>query len=91
MLAVRGEPARQMITGQQVGQSLRVEWVRIDDPDPDLEGGATPVARAERGLVTPIRLVRGAARPRFSNVPDSLTPRSSALSPVVHLAFLRWP
>jgi secreted PhoX family phosphatase len=44
MLAVKGEPARQMITGQEVGRSLRVEWVRIDDPDPDLEGGATPVA-----------------------------------------------
>ena len=44
MLAVKGEPARQMITGQQVGESLRVEWVRIDDPDPDLEGGATAVA-----------------------------------------------
>jgi secreted PhoX family phosphatase len=44
MLAVEGEPARQMITGQRVGESLRVEWVRIDDPDPDLEGGATPVA-----------------------------------------------
>jgi secreted PhoX family phosphatase len=44
MLAVKGEPARQMITGQEVGRSLRVEWVRIDDPDPDLEGGATAVA-----------------------------------------------
>lgn len=44
MLAVKGEPARQMIIGQEVGRSLRVEWVRIDDPDPDLEGGATAVA-----------------------------------------------
>jgi hypothetical protein len=44
MLAVRGEPARQMITGQEVGRALRVDWVRIDDPDPDLEGGATSVA-----------------------------------------------
>jgi uncharacterized protein len=44
MLAVKGEPARQMITGQEVGRALRVEWVRIDDPDPDLEGGATGVA-----------------------------------------------
>jgi uncharacterized protein len=44
MLAVKGEPARQMIIGQEVGRSLRVQWVRIDDPDPDLEGGATAVA-----------------------------------------------
>jgi uncharacterized protein len=44
MLAVTDQPARQMITGQQVGESLPVEWVRIDDPDPDLEGGATAVA-----------------------------------------------
>jgi hypothetical protein len=44
MLAVRGEPARQMITGQEIGRALRVGWVRIDDPDPDLEGGATSVA-----------------------------------------------
>jgi uncharacterized protein len=44
MLAVNGEPARSMITGQEVGRSLRVEWVRIDDPDPDLEGGAPGVA-----------------------------------------------
>lgn len=44
MLAVRGEPQRQMITGQEVGRSLPVEWVPIDDPDPDLEGGAIPVA-----------------------------------------------
>jgi secreted PhoX family phosphatase len=44
MLAVKGEPARQMITGQEIGRALRVGWVRIDDPDPDLEGGATSVA-----------------------------------------------
>jgi secreted PhoX family phosphatase len=44
MLAIEGEPARSMITGQEVGRSLRVEWVPIDDPDPDLEGGAPEVA-----------------------------------------------
>ena len=44
MLAVRGEPQRSMITGQEIGRSLRAEWVPIDDPDPDLEGGATSVA-----------------------------------------------
>jgi secreted PhoX family phosphatase len=44
MLAVVGEPQRSMITGQQLGRALDVRWVRISDPDPDLEGGATPVA-----------------------------------------------
>jgi uncharacterized protein len=43
-LAVKGQPHASLITGQEVGRRLRVEWVRIDDPDPDLEGGATPVA-----------------------------------------------
>jgi secreted PhoX family phosphatase len=44
MLAVKGEPARQMIIDQEVGRSLHLEWVRIDDADPDLEAGATAVA-----------------------------------------------
>jgi secreted PhoX family phosphatase len=44
MLAIAGQPQRTMITGQQVGLSLPVEWVPIADPDPDLEGGATAVA-----------------------------------------------
>jgi secreted PhoX family phosphatase len=44
MLAVRGQDAYNAITGQTVGRSLPVRWVDIDDPDPDLEGGATPVA-----------------------------------------------
>ncbi|HET8621492.1 MAG TPA: alkaline phosphatase PhoX [Acidimicrobiales bacterium] len=44
MLAVAGQPQRSMLTGQQVGLSLPVQWVPIADPDPDLEGGATPVA-----------------------------------------------
>jgi hypothetical protein len=44
MLAIAGQPQRSMLTGQQVGLSLPVQWVPIADPDPDLEGGATPVA-----------------------------------------------
>jgi uncharacterized protein len=44
MLAIVGQPQRSMITGQQLGQQLPVQWVSIDDPDPDLEGGATAVA-----------------------------------------------
>jgi secreted PhoX family phosphatase len=45
MLAVRGRPNYDTKTGQVVGQSLRASWVRIDDPDPDLEGGAAGVAQ----------------------------------------------
>jgi hypothetical protein len=44
MLAVRGQDAYNAITGQTVGRSLPVRWVDIDDPDPDLEGGAPDVA-----------------------------------------------
>ena len=44
MLAIAGQPQRAMITGQQVGLELPVQWVPVADPDPDLEGGATPVA-----------------------------------------------
>jgi secreted PhoX family phosphatase len=44
MLAVRGQPGYTAITGQTVGRSLPVSWVEIEDPDPDLEGGATGVA-----------------------------------------------
>src|SRR5690606_1117411 len=42
-LAVRGRDRYDTITGQRVGRRLPVRWVPIDDPDPDLEGGATPV------------------------------------------------
>jgi secreted PhoX family phosphatase len=42
-LAVRGQDGYDTITGQTVGRRLPVRWVPIDDPDPDLEGGATPV------------------------------------------------
>ena len=44
MLAVRGQDGYSAITGQTVGRTLPVRWVPIDDPDPDLEGGATEVA-----------------------------------------------
>jgi uncharacterized protein len=44
MLAVRGQPGYTAITGQTVGEELPVSWVEIEDPDPDLEGGATGVA-----------------------------------------------
>lgn len=43
MLAIRDQPQRPMMTGQEVGRALPVTWVPIADPDPDLEGGATPV------------------------------------------------
>jgi secreted PhoX family phosphatase len=44
MLAVRGHDGYSAITGQQVGRQLPVRWVPIDDPDPDIEGGAPEVA-----------------------------------------------
>jgi secreted PhoX family phosphatase len=45
MLAVKGNPHYNTKTGQTVGAELPVQWVRIEDPDPDLEGGALEVAR----------------------------------------------
>jgi hypothetical protein len=44
MLGIAGKPAYNALTGQQVGISLPVVWIPIDDPDPDIEGGATQVA-----------------------------------------------
>lgn len=40
MLAIKGQSSASLITGQVVGKRLPVEWVTIDSPDPDLEGGA---------------------------------------------------
>ncbi len=40
MLAIKGSPRASLITGQRVGARLPVEWVSIDDPDPELENGA---------------------------------------------------
>lgn len=39
MLAVTGNPAATMFTGQTVGLRLPVAWVTIPVPDPNLEGG----------------------------------------------------
>lgn len=44
MLGVVGRPQYDTLTGQRVGAALPVRWIEIDDPDPDLEGGAMPVA-----------------------------------------------
>jgi uncharacterized protein len=40
MLAIKGTPQANLITGQVVGKRLPVEWVPIAAPDPDLESGA---------------------------------------------------
>lgn len=40
MLAVKGAATAELFRGQTVGLRLPVEWVRIDNPDPNLEGGA---------------------------------------------------
>lgn len=50
MLKVAGTTNYVTLTGQTVGEPLRVEWVTIDDPDPDIEGGAPQVAA--QGLAT---------------------------------------
>ncbi|WP_219601732.1 PhoX family protein [Nonomuraea indica] len=45
MLKVRGVDGYDCREGQTMGARLPVEWVRIDDPDPDLEGGAPTCAQ----------------------------------------------
>jgi secreted PhoX family phosphatase len=40
MLAIKGSRQASLINGQTLGVRLPVEWVKIDTPDPDLEGGA---------------------------------------------------
>jgi secreted PhoX family phosphatase len=40
MLAIKGQPQANLITGQVVGRRLPVEWVPIANADPDLESGA---------------------------------------------------
>lgn len=44
MLKIRDRPGFDCREGQRMGARLPVEWVRIDDPDPDLENGAATVA-----------------------------------------------
>lgn len=39
MLAIKGTWQASLINGQTIGVRLPVEWVRIDTPDADLEGG----------------------------------------------------
>jgi uncharacterized protein len=48
MLGIKRRPNYDTKTGQQVGVPLPAQWVRIPDPDPDLEGGAPGVA--EQGI-----------------------------------------
>ncbi|MEU6996822.1 alkaline phosphatase PhoX [Nonomuraea sp. NPDC046570] len=38
MLAVRGQPGKDLSTGQPAGASFRASWVDIDDPDPAFTG-----------------------------------------------------
>ena len=45
MLKIRGRPGYDTREGQRMGARLPVEWVRIPDPDPDLEGGAATVTQ----------------------------------------------
>ncbi|UGQ10473.1 PhoX family protein [Yinghuangia sp. ASG 101] len=50
MLKIAGRTNEDLRQGQRVGRRLPVEWVRIEDPDPNLENGAKTVA--EQGLAT---------------------------------------
>ncbi|MGH4014506.1 MAG: alkaline phosphatase PhoX [Pseudonocardiaceae bacterium] len=45
MLKIKGRPGYDTREGQRTGARLPVEWVRIADPDPDLEGGAVTVTQ----------------------------------------------
>ncbi|WP_043617707.1 PhoX family protein [Nonomuraea candida] len=45
MLKVKGADGYDCREGQTMGARLPVEWVTIDDPDPDLENGATTCTR----------------------------------------------
>ncbi|HEX2825512.1 MAG TPA: alkaline phosphatase PhoX [Burkholderiales bacterium] len=48
MLAVRGAPEASLYTGQTIGAALPVDWVDIENPDPDLEHGAPSCFRQGR-------------------------------------------
>jgi len=48
MLAVKGNPTATLIVGQTVGARLPAEWVNIDFPDPNLEGGAQTCSQQGR-------------------------------------------
>ncbi len=55
MLAVRGQPEIDMREGQRVGRWLDVNWVHIDEPDPEVESVSDP-----RGVFTQGRAKGGA-------------------------------
>ena len=48
MLAIKGQPGADLFSGQTVGARLPVQWVDINDPDPNLEGGAVSCFRQGR-------------------------------------------
>ena len=50
MLAIKGNPTATMFVGQTVGSRLPVEWVDINDADPNLEGGALSCFQQGRNL-----------------------------------------
>jgi secreted PhoX family phosphatase len=49
MLGVKGAPGATLYVAQSVGARLAVEWVDIDNPDPDLESGAPTCFQQGRG------------------------------------------
>jgi uncharacterized protein len=49
MLAVKGQPQVDLRDGQRRGRHLRVEWVDIDEPDPEVTGVADPRSTFNQG------------------------------------------
>ena len=58
MLNIKDRPGYDTRESQRMGAALAAEWVRIADPDPDLEGGAATVT--QQGLAQGCRHVQPA-------------------------------
>ena len=50
MLAIAGQPKVDLREGRRRGERLPVQWVRIDDPDPELTNGRRPQKHVQPGL-----------------------------------------
>ena len=49
MLAIKGRPQVDLRAGQRRGAALRVEWIDIDDPDPDVVSVSDPKSTFNQG------------------------------------------
>ena len=86
MLAIKGRPQVDLRQGQRRGAVLRVEWVDIDDPDPDVVVGQRPAAarstRAGARAARSSTAWRGAGRTtgRSTSSPRAAATRRTATS-----------